>query len=240
MARHFKGIGGWCAVVMASLAVLAPIVQAAPKYTPSQYPATMKGSQVAGERIKLAIGANLTIECGQMSFEGSVASKAEAEGSSFGVNLFYLECVGELLGSKLPFTLNLNGCNLGFSLQEEASGSIKAEGWQYTGGLTIKCPEGQKVDVIVYQTQKKHEEGAPICAYTIAGQGPVGSVDYKLDEAGTVLTVKPTVAGIAVTKTTGTLVSCGKAEQTMSIAGNIAFEAFNGEGAMLTGSFDAS
>lgn len=240
MSRHAQTLTALLFTALAVVAILAPAAHAAPKYTPAQYPATMEGSQVGSEAVKFAIGTNFSFVCEQMGFEGNIASKAEAEGSAFNASMGFALCRGTLLGNIVPFTIAMNGCSFTFSLQEEASGSIKAEGWQYTGGLGIACPGTAKIVLSVYQNQKGHSEGSPMCTYTIASQGPVASVDYQLDEAGTVLTAKPTISAVAVTKTSGTLFNCGKAENTMSVTGAIVFEAFNGKGEMLTGAFDAS
>lgn len=228
------------AVTVLICAAMASAASAAPKLTSAsgEYPLGVAGSQSSVHVFTLP--GTRTFKCTTLKFEGSVASKAEAETSAIVVAPAVSEgCTAEILGSVVPITVELNGCEQKLSLTEAASGKPKEEGYEYKGQTTLQCPEAQKMEIKVWQSEAKHVNNeATLCTYTIAAQGPISSVDYKLESAGTEGTMVETSSGISVTRTSGTLANCGAASQSATYEGKTHFEAFNSKFEMVKMSFD--
>jgi hypothetical protein len=245
MIRSLKTLGLALVAVLALSAVAASAASAAPKLTPvpEEYPVTLRGTQTVVNVLELE-GTRPT-ECATATFEGTIASKAEAETSEMTVTPSYAECSTTILGNKDKMTVTMNGCTYRYKLSETTTGTIASEGWEVTGNnIEVQCPVGAQIEFHVWTSAAKHEAGEPtICTYKIAPQTVGGDLDYKLEGknaegAGTSTKIKETIAGIATTKASGTITNCGAASQTMTLRGEVKVEGFNANGEMIRGKFE--
>jgi hypothetical protein len=217
---------------------------------PEEYPATLRGTQTVVNVLELE-GTRPT-ECATATFEGTIASKAEAETSELTVTPTYANCTTTILGNKDSMTITMNGCTYRLKFSETTTGTIAAEGWEETGNnIEVRCPETfpgsgvfNQIEFHVWFSAEKHEKGeATICTYKIAKQTVGGDLDYKLEEknaegAGTSGKIKETIDGIATTKASGTLTNCGAASQLQTLRGEVKVEGFNEKGEMIRGKFE--
>ncbi len=218
--------------------LLASAASAAPKSTPvpEEYPFTWKAAQVTTHVFALEGGRKF--ECATANLEGTVSSKAQAEESKLTTTPAYGNCTATILGNKELATITMNGCRYLVTSTETATGTIKAEGWEVTASLQLKCPVGAKMELHVYTSEANDLSNTPLCTYAIAEQAVGGSLDNKLTEknaegAGTSGAVKSTLTGVATTKVSGTLTNCGAVSQTGSTTGEVKGEFFNTKGEMM-------
>jgi phage FluMu protein Com len=206
-----------------------------PRMTMAAYPAKLYGKGTGKQRFLLPGGR--FIECASTTF-GGIYTKTESEMEQAGFTLApkYSECTAEILGNVTPATITANGCTYKLNDEEAASGVPKEEGWAYSGSLTIKCPEGKKIEAHVFETNKKDEEKASLCTYAIGAQGPLKAIDYKTEEAGKKVRVNATLSSVAVSLTSGSTANCGTATQSASYTGNMTVEGKR----RLTNSFDSA
>lgn len=250
MIRSLKTLGLALVAVLALSAVAASAASAAPKLTPeheSDYPVTLKGSQVAGAGNEFKLPGGRTVKCETATFEGTVANKAEAEESKLKATPVFEKCTATILGNLDPATVTMNSCFFILTGTETTSGTIAAEGWEVTGSVHIACSiPGDMVEIHVWPagtTPPEHATKPVLCTYTIEPQTPGGSLDYKLEEKnaegyGTSGKIKSTITGVATTRTAGTLTNCGAASQTGELTGEAKVEGFNGKGEMIRGKFE--
>jgi hypothetical protein len=103
----------------------------------------------------------------------------------------------------LPATVLQNGCNY------TASGTKTTA---TTGDLsvTVDCPAGKELELLIYENATKHAAGQALCAYSLGPQGPLGAGVYHDQGSGSTETVSGTgsIAGTGkVLK--GTKILCG-------------------------------
>ncbi len=246
MIRSFKTLGLALVAVLALSAVVASAASAAPKLTPvpEEYPVTLKGKQSTTN--VLALEGGRKVECTGATFAGTIKNKAEAEESKLTVEPAYSGCTATILGNVDLATVTLNGCDYKLTNTEATSGTIKTEGWEYTGKeVHLECPAGASIEIHVFTTEANDLSNTPLCTYKIGAQTPAGDLDYKLLEKnaegnGTSGEIKETVTGVATTRASGTATNCGAATQSGSLSGSVKVEGFNSAGVMLRGKFDPS
>lgn len=241
MNRNLKRVGASIAAMLAIAAVVAPAASAAPKLTPApeEYPANI---HLQGQW-HLFLPGGRRITCTK-TLEIILNSKTEAEESGLTAKPTFTNCTATILGNELPATVTMNGCDTLLTFEEQTSGEIASEGWEVTGSRHIKCPAGKMIEIHVWANLAAHERNeAPLCTYTIPEQGPNKSVDYRFTEeneegTGTKFDLRTTIKGTKVTRSAGTLVNCGAANQEAESAGESSGEATNSVGEMIRMKWD--
>lgn len=243
MTRNSKALGLAFAAMLVVGSIAASSASAAPRLTPvpEEYPVILKGSQSTAYEFTLPGGR--VFKCATATYIGE-GGKAAAEAGEVVMTPSFSGCSAVILGNIVPMTVTMNGCAYAVTTESETSGSIKEEGWEVTGSMHVKCPAGKVIEFHVWQNAEKHANGEPaLCTYTTAPQGPISSLDFKLEEkngegAGTSGTVRDTLTGIKVTRTGGTLLTCGAVNQEASATGDTKTESFNSKGEMLRSKWD--
>lgn len=186
--------------------------------TTSAYTSTVTGDQRGAQVFTLAGGRR--IECKTTHVKGA-HSKKEAEAGELTVAPSFAECSAELLGAVFPATVTTHSCQYHLRVTKTPPGEVAAEGWEYTGIAELGCPEG-KVEIHVFESKLRDEQGIPLCTYAIAPQGPLNSVDFKIEGAGKTLVTRARLEGISVVRASGNLVNCGEGSQVGSYSGEVA------------------
>ncbi len=219
------------ALVAASALTLmnASSASAAVRLTPvGSYPLAWVGEQT-GIFNELVLEGSRKLRCGKATFSGT---QSESEATTFSwtasVTPTYSECTAEILGNVTPATVTMNGCTYTFTLT-----GIYINATEATGSMDIKCPVGKSIEIHVWQTSAKHtSNGTALCTYSIGAQSLLGPLNYSLSGPGerphTYLTVEMNIAGLSVSKTSGTITNCGSASQTAKLESDLKFEFQNG------------
>lgn len=231
--RRRAGGSAIVAVVALSLSV-SSAARATIPLTTSAYPATVAGSQAGTQTFTLAAGRKVT--CRSAHVRGKLARR-EAEAGELTLVPAFGECSVVVLGVAFPTTVTPNNCEYFLRLTSAASGPVAAEGWEYTGAAKLTCV-GTKLEIHVFQSTRRDEEGASLCTYAIGSQGLPGSVDFKIEGAGRTLAVRSRLEGISAGLVRGTLVNCGPPNQTASYSGQSAAQASGEVSEALTFSFN--
>lgn len=196
-------------------AVVAPAAQATPKFTAAQYPALFTGESFATQ-----FETSRKLVCGSSSLKG------ELTGAVTTLTLVpgYSECNVTVAENKTPATFEIQGCTYTFSLGETASKLVQAEGYGYTGNLTLTCPAEQEVKTRFYLNGEEHKKEKPVCVFGIPSQSNVGAVDYGTAGSPAKLKLRTRTTTLAYFRRSGLPVNC-PAEGTISLTGVATVEA---------------
>jgi hypothetical protein len=124
------------------------------------------------------------ITCETVTLEGE---NDETEHDSITFNATYGGCHSILLGTKMPVTFTMNGCEYEDKLTADI---IKhkdgKETHTYTAVTDVKCPAGQQIEIHVYANATAHAEGKTTCKYKVgeAGNTGLGITDITNEPAG--------------------------------------------------------
>lgn len=217
MTRILKSLGVALAAIAALVAVMAPAASAEPgTLTAPQYPAIVTGQQGLGATFDIGEGPFKQVGCGISTLDATlVAATALAT-----FRPTYENCISEPGAD--PVTVTMNDCDyrIGFGLpgtteMPESTGTMRA---------SIVCPDGQQIEIHVYENAMAHAENVAVCTYDIPPQGPVPAGAYH-NVAGMPDDVLATVkAKFTAVNTIGPAMVCGAA-------------AFNHLPVMLTGEY---
>lgn len=228
MSRNLKLMGLALVVSLALGALVVSAASAKPRLTPvpETYPMTIHANQKSPH--KLILPGGRTLRCTTTLWTGEFKNKAEAENGELTVDPAFGGCTAEILGNVDPATVTMNSCDYVFTFDQEATGSIKTEGWEVTGSLHLKClVPSDKVEIHVYANNADHAAGKSLCTFTLRPQ-TLSSVDYKLSgPAPSRVDFKTTIKSVSVTRSSGTLANCGAPEQTAELTGEAEAEGFN-------------
>ncbi|HYJ21930.1 MAG TPA: hypothetical protein VEW07_07905 [Solirubrobacterales bacterium] len=190
-------------VVIAALALSAISVTSAQArtLTAGAYPATVTGKDANTEhgkliRITFGNGARY-VEC-TITTLSTVLTKAETEVT---FTPTFSECFSNGF-TAVPATVTPNGCHVVF----HATGTTE-------GQISFRCPEGQAIQVHIYENATKHAENKPFCTYDIGPQGPITGATLSAMNSGTSTEgVRVNLKELAIfnaTSTMGNLILCG-------------------------------
>ena len=253
MTRNLKAMGLALVAVFALGAISASSAMAEETkpiahFTASEYPAKVTGSQI-GKAI-LVVGSLGESTCNKAHFHGELTKAAT---SLTGTGTLE-ECeMHTFLGQHRPVTVTTNGCTGTLTVHEKGTtdedvtvetpdGTIHKHATihRWSGDSRLDCPEGVNgVETHAYKSgNTAHTE--LLCTYTLKPQ-TVKNIHFSVITVGgksTYMTVEAKEAESKITRTSGTVLNCGGAEQTGKYTGVGTVEALNEEGAMIEGGID--
>lgn len=169
-------------------------------------PVELAGHEVAPFAIKRT---GRTVECENSSLTGT----AEDGDTAVTVEPTYDNCHATVLGSKLPATVAINGCD--YALQLESI-FVEGETYTYHAPTDLKCPEGKVVEIDVFSNTTEHMANNPMCRYTLneASNEALETVELtnKAPTEGIAkgwLEAHVEIGGIASKRTVGGVLVCG-------------------------------
>lgn len=164
-----------------------------PSLSAASHPAGLEGLQV-GEAHKLVIGGGVrTITCNTATLSGTITAAADP----LTLTPIYREC--HAAPGNLPVTVTMNAC--AYSLTANTTGT------SITGDLV--CPLGKDVERHLYESEAKHAENVPLCAYTVQAQTNVPVGIYESIAGGAIRATVKASPTTFVTK--GSKILCGAA-----------------------------
>lgn len=231
MIRILRVLGLALGAMTAMVALAAPAQAATGQLTAGANPAIVTGPQVMGPTFDIGAGPLKVVGCEAASLDGTIA------GATDPVTLTpkYVNCTSE--PGAMPVTVTRNGCDYSFGVSQpgttqQPAGTGKLEAW-------IICPEGQRIEIHVFENAFTHAANMPLCTYDIAGQGPVLAGIYH-NIGGNPGDVLATVKAQFTAKRTGPEMMCGGGgllqHLPITLTGNYTLRAFQeaaggGEGA---------
>jgi hypothetical protein len=231
MIRMLRVLGLALGAMTAMVALAAPAQAATGQLTAGANPAIVTGPQVMGPTFDIGAGPLKVVGCEAASLDGTIA------GATDPVTLTpkYVNCTSE--PGAMPVTVTQNGCDYSFGVSQpgttqQPAGTGKLEAW-------IICPEGQRIEIHVFENAFTHAANMPLCTYDIAGQGPVLAGIYH-NIGGNPGDVLATVKAQFTAKRTGPEMMCGGGgllqHLPITLTGNYTLRAFQeaaggGEGA---------
>jgi hypothetical protein len=227
MSRILKSL--WLA--MGAMAVLFALSASAAHaatgaLTAGAYPAIVTGQQ--GPGASFDIGGVRNIECAT----SDVASTLTGPTDPVTFKPAYVNCISNPGG--LPATVTVNGCHYRIGVSKPGTTGIEP---MTTGRLHagIVCPNGQQLEIHVYENAFKHAENISTCTYDLATQGPVlGGIYHNV--AGMPNDVLATVnATFVALNTIGPVAICGGEMAEMipvTLTGNYTLKGFVDMGGM--------
>lgn len=200
MTRILKSLGLAVAAMATMVAVMAPAAQAETgALTTVGFPAIITGQQAPGVTFDIGVGPIRTVSCATSDLESTfnapaldpVTFKARYEG-----------CTSEP-GGMTPVTVTMNECDYKFGFgkpgttgQQQGTGTMHA--W-------VQCPDGQQIEIHVYENAFMHAMNVSKCTYDIGPQGQVpAGIYHNTAHIGMIPDVKATVsAQFTATSTIG-------------------------------------
>lgn len=225
MTRILKSLGVAMAAIAAFAAVAASTASAETGALTSQGQAIVTGPQPAGIAFDIGAAPIFAVNCGPAKLDATI------EGPTDPVTFRPTYNVCSAGGGALPVTVTMNGCDyqLGFTKpgsteMPETTGRIRA---------AIACPDGQAIQIHVYENAMRHAEGVSLCTYHIAPQGPVPAGIYH-NTAGMPPHVDANInAQFTARRTAGAEMVCGgnmfNQHLPITLTGNYTLRAFEDE-----------
>jgi hypothetical protein len=217
MTRKLKALGLALVAVFAMSAFSAAAAQAekGAVLTAEKYPAKFDGTQTTpvimnrGGRQTTCAGATVTTEIKSPATTGSAAPVFE-------------NCHTTILGTKMPITVTMNGCELVLHATADFAGGAH----KYTAIADLVCPEGKLMETHVYANSTKHLENVSICTYKTPPQSGFKGVEVTNKPAaeGTKdhIEVHINISGITTLRTSGSALTCGaEHDSNTSLTGSI-------------------
>jgi hypothetical protein len=205
MIRNLKMLGLAAVAVLSMSAMLASAAQAEKgTLTAESYPTILTGTQTGALTSFVVAGGVRSVHCTNANLDATITGPT----TSVTVTPTYSGCTA--LPGNLPVTVIMNKCHYTLELTKPGSTGHPAG----TGAATVtivNCEAGKTIEVNIYETAAKHTAKTPLCAYTVAAQGPLAAGTYH-NNAGppkditSTLEVKP----VTVNKI-GPAILCGAA-----------------------------
>ncbi|HYJ21933.1 MAG TPA: hypothetical protein VEW07_07920 [Solirubrobacterales bacterium] len=200
MNRSKKSLGLAMTAVLALSAVSTTASQAA-VFTADSYPAVLTGKDVKtvhGELIRMTFGNGARyVECTITTLSATINGPETEVDFTPG----FSGCFSNGM-TAVPATVTVNGCFFRIHAPTTTAGQI-----------TVKCGEGAKIEVHIYESHTKHTENKPICTYDIPAQGPItgttfGTINASAANEGISINMAH-LGKFNVTSTMGPLSVCG-------------------------------
>jgi hypothetical protein len=210
---------------MSALGTSAAQAEKGAVLTAESYPAKFDGTQTtavvmnrAGRKTTCA-GATVTTEITGAATTGSAIPVFE-------------NCHTIILGSKLPITVTMNGCELVL----HATADFIEGAHTYTAIGDLVCPAGKQMETHVYQNSTKHLENISLCTYKTPPQSGLKGIDVTNKPAakGTKdhIEVHINISGITTLRTGGSALTCGaEHDANTTLTGSILVQGTTPEGA---------
>lgn len=166
------------------------------------YPVSLVGVQSAAAKRTFNFQ-NRTVTCNEVSLTGSASSAS----SSFGLSPSYSGCSAVVLGNTYPATVDASGCTEAYS--------VTASKAPYTASLNLNCSSPLKVVVTSGEST--------LCAYEVASQSGLGAINLANTGSGSTrgVDVEWQIGSLAYSRTSGTLLTCGKTGITGTATGTV-------------------
>lgn len=201
MTRLMKSLGLALGAMATMVAIAVPVAQGATgSLTAGAVPAIVTGAQVAGPTFDIGEAPLKTIGCETANLSSTLVGHTDP----VTLTPTYGKCISE--PGAMPVTVTLNGCDYSFGISQPGTTGQPAT----TGKLeaSILCPEGQRIEIHVFENAFTHAANMPLCTYDIAAQGPVPAGIYH-NIAGNPGDVLATVKAQFTAKRTGMEMVCG-------------------------------
>lgn len=171
MARICKTFGLAVSAVAALVAVMAPVAQAETGVlTAQQYPAIVTGEQLGGASFDIGALPLRNVECTTSDLDSTLFGPTDPV--TFTPK--YENCRSS--PGFTPVTVTMNGCDYQVGFSRPGTTGFAAT----TGAMQarISCPEGQQIEIHVYEDSVRHAENVSTCTYDIGRQGFVPAGVY--------------------------------------------------------------
>lgn len=171
MARIFKTLGLALSALAALVAVMAPAAQAETGVlTAQQYPAIVTGEQQGGPSFDIGEPLIRNVQCTTADLNSTLFGPSDP--ATFTAT--YQNCRSE--PGLTPVTVTMNGCHYQVGFSRPGTTGFPAT----TGPMQarISCPEGQQIEIHVYENSVRHAENVSTCTYDIGRQGFVPAGVY--------------------------------------------------------------
>jgi hypothetical protein len=180
-----------------AIAAFAAAQAIAAKITAGKYVATVSGASTSPNLFKVGSGVR-EISCTSTAINGSLSAASETVSVSGEGD----QCTSS--PGTTPVTGTTNEC----TIKATFTGITGTTG---TATTTVQCPAGEELEVRVYESTAKHEEGTTVCEYGIPPQEALKTVETHNSGSGSSEEILATVSvtGIKVNVLKGTLFACG-------------------------------
>ncbi len=225
MTRNLKALGLAVGAMLVMSAALASAAQAETGVlTAQKYPAIVTGQKTNAVPVfDIGAGPIRTVVCPTADLDGTLLGPTDP----VTFTPTYTGCVSEPGG--LPMTITMNGCDYTVGFTRPGSTGDPPE----TGKLTasIDCPEGQKIEIHIYENAAAHAANVSLCTYDIGPQAAVPAGVYH-NRQGNPGDVEATVeAKFTSLRTVGPQMLCGgpppNQHLPITLTGNYTLRAFD-------------
>ena len=171
MMRKIKALGIAVGATLALSAALASAAQAETGVlTAQQYPAIVTGEQQGGPSFDIGEQPLRNVECTTSDLNSTLF--APTDPVTFTPT--YENCRSQ--PGFTPVTVTMNGCDYQVGFSRPGTTGFPAT----TGAMQarISCPEGQQIEIHIYENSVRHAENVSMCTYDIGRQGFVPAGVY--------------------------------------------------------------
>lgn len=135
-----------------------------------EYPVATSGEQNSGGGVHTLKVGPREIQCER----ARLGTETSGPAASFSAEAEYSGCWSMVLGIKMPTTISMNSCkySVGVLPVEEAV--------SFPGTMGVACSkEGDAIEAKIYATEKKQQEGKPLCVEQLPAQAGVGGLTLQ-------------------------------------------------------------
>jgi hypothetical protein len=166
----------------------------------NKYPHTISGNQDGEKALLLKLSSGRTFKCSSVAFGGTLSGAS----STVTTQPSHEGCTSN---TTQPANIAVNSCSYVFDVLKN---------------MDMACSEeGDSITLSVYATKAKQEEGIPFCVYSIAPQSDLTGLGYFNSTNYSFVRVSLSLGGIAVTRVSGSALSCGSLSQTALYTGSL-------------------
>lgn len=171
MMRKIKALGIAVGATLALSAALASAAQAETGVlTAQQYPAIVTGEQQGGPSFDIGEQPIRNVQCTTADLNSTLFAPTDPAT----LTPTYENCRSE--PGFTPVTVTMNGCDYQVGFSRPGTTGFPAT----TGAMQarISCPEGQQIEIHIYENSVRHAENVSMCTYDIGRQGFVPAGVY--------------------------------------------------------------
>ncbi len=192
--------------------------------------ADIDGDQTGETTTAFTIGSLPSLTCSTIEYDGEAGDTGPISEEPVEIKPVYSTChvIAPLLGTRTA-TVTMNGCTYDVA----PTGTItESEVTHLIGDLDITCPEGEEMEVHVYNTSGSDSGASTLCTFAVPAQENLSGITLTNSETDIVADFN--VGSIQVERTGGSEAFCGPASQTATYKGEATLRATDEDSEFLT------